>query len=434
MYGTNQGSGLTESLIDRWEPILADGNGPAITTLHEAATMARVLETQAMVNSGQILTEASTLTPDMAQFQQYTLPLARRQIPALMAMNLCTSAPMTQPFGALYVHRFRYAPSAGGWANGIEAGYNTVLPNYAGKGTSAAPSGWATAEMELLGNTFLNSNNIYSSYSQAPADLGFTVEQIPVLAQGLAIRSQYTLELRQDYASVHGMDADQVVLEGLQTETQRQLDRQVLLRNRRAAALNGVPTIDISAPSADGRWGAEKIAMNIVGAILAAANQIAVTTQEGQGSWVVVTPDIATALQMLQNGIFTSVKVDVNATRSTTAVSKIGTLNGTIDVYRDHLSFGESYALVGYKGERPGSSAVTFMPYIPYIITRTTGPEDGSPRIIVKSRFALVDSAWGSANYVREIRFAGVGAVPGASGTIFAGNWNLRGNTLYAGS
>lgn len=433
MYGMNTGSGLTESLIARWEPILADGNGPAINTLQEAATMARVLETQAMVNSNQIQTEA-TLTPDMAQFQQYTLPLARRQIPALMAMNLCTSSPMTQPFGALYVHRFRYAPSAGGWANGVEALYNTVQPNYAGKGTSAAPSGWSTAEMELLGNSFLNSSNVYSSYSPAAAELGFTVEQIPVIAQGMAIRSQYTLELRQDYASVHGMDADQVVLEGLQIEVQRQIDRQVLYRNRRAAALNGIPTIDISAPSADGRWGGEKIAMNVVGAILAAANQIAVTTQEGQGNWVVVTPDIATALQMLQNGIFTAVKVDVNATRSTTAVSKIGTLNGTIDVYRDHLSFGQSYALVGFKGDRPGSSAVTYLPYIPYIVTRTSGPEDGSPRIIVKSRFALVDSAWGSANYVREIQFAGIGAVPGASGTIFPGPWNLRGNTQYAGS
>jgi hypothetical protein len=395
--------------------------------------MARILENQAMVNSNQIQTEA-TLTPDMAQFQQYTLPLARRQIPALMAMNLCTSAPMTQPYGALYVHRFRYAPSAGGWANGIEALYNTVLPQYAGKGTSAEPSGWSTAEMELLGNTFLNAANSYSAYAAPAAELGFTVEQIPVIAQGLTIRSQYTLELRQDYASVHGMDADQVVLEGLQTEIQRQLDRQVLYKNRRAAAANGVTLIDISAPSADGRWGGEKIAMNIVGSILAAANQIAVTTQEGQGNWVVVTPDIATALQMLQNGIFTAVKVDVNATRATTAVSKIGTLNGTIDVYRDHLSFGESYALVGFKGDRPGSSAISYMPYVPYIVTRTTGPEDGSPRIIVKSRYALVDSAWGSSNYVREIRFAGVGAVAGASGTILPGPWNLRGSTLYQGT
>jgi hypothetical protein len=45
------------------------------------------------------------------------------------------------------------------------------------------------------------------------------------------------------------------------------------------------------------------------------------------------------------------------------------------------------------------------MPYIPYIFCKTAGQEDGSPRLIVKSRYAIVSNLLGCGLFYRVVRF-----------------------------
>jgi hypothetical protein len=85
-------------------------------------------------------------------------------------------------------------------------------------------------------------------------------------------------------------------------------------------------------------------------------------------------------------------------------------LNGQIKLYQDIYS-NASYALVGFKGGRQGESGIIFMPYIPYIFTKTAGPEDGSPRLIVKSRYAIVANLLGAGQFYRIIQFKNVNNV-----------------------
>jgi hypothetical protein len=51
------------------------------------------------------------------------------------------------------------------------------------------------------------------------------------------------------------------------------------------------------------------------------------------------------------------------------------------------------------------------MPYIPYIFCKTAGQEDGSPRLIVKSRYAIVANLLGAGQFYRLIHFANVNSV-----------------------
>ena len=85
-------------------------------------------------------------------------------------------------------------------------------------------------------------------------------------------------------------------------------------------------------------------------------------------------------------------------------------LNGQIKLYQD-IYANASYALVGFKGPRQGESGIIFMPYIPYIFTKTAGQEDGSPRLIVKSRYAIVANLLGAGQFYRIIQFKNVNNV-----------------------
>ena len=154
----------------------------------------------------------------------------------------------------------------------------------------------------------------------------------------------------------------------------------------------------------DGRWSQEKFA-NVANAIIAAANRLRMTTRLGPGNFAVVSPDVATALQSLNSGIFTANNADVDGTQMGI---KVGTIHGTkIDIYVDTFAL-NSYALVGYKGAKPGHAGIIYMPYIPLLVQKTVGTEDGSPRIILKTRYTILDNLFGSGLFYREIRFNGL--------------------------
>jgi hypothetical protein len=104
-------------------------------------------------------------------------------------------------------------------------------------------------------------------------------------------------------------------------------------------------------------------------------------------------------------------------------------LNGGIKIYKD-IYANLSYALVGYKGPRQGESGIIFMPYIPYIFVKTAGQEDGSPRLIVKSRYAIVANLLGAGSFYRLVTFQNVNAlIFGIDSTNDQQPWDKSGGT-----
>lgn len=425
-----------KSLINKWSPLLKNTMGAPVKSQGQAMVLSTLFENQAKLNNG-FLPESANVTSDVAVYQQYALPLIRRQFPELLAMNTVAVIPMTTPVGVYFAMRYLYdysakKKSAFRYGEKKEIGYD-LDRDYTGKG----PGAWSTSEGEYLSN-FMESNDPDSAdaphhelhtyagpeaWGANPPELGghriktasIKVIRGTAMAQTRAIKSQYTLELQQDMAALHGQDVEANLLEALQFEIQQEIDREILEDMKWVSTrpgLGGEAPIAVnlemrSEGPSDGRWAGERIAGGVVNTILALSQKVAVTTRMGAGNFAIVSPAILAAITTLNNGLYQPsgyLGTAVNG-YAEGCITEVGTLNaGMIKVYRDVYAE-EDYALVGYKGARMGEAGIIFMPYIPYIFTKTAGQEDGSPRLIVKSRYAVVANLLGAGQFYRMVVF-----------------------------
>lgn len=437
----------SKSLIQKWAPVLESDIGAPIKSQTEASILATVLENQVKLNKG-FLPESANVTGDVEVYQQYALPLIRRQFPELLAMNTVAVIPTTTPQGIYFALRYLYDTSfkTGTFRNGQkrEIGFDLDKDYTGAQPGTGTP--WTTAEGEFLSNYMENGGqyveNAYSANGGTFGAGGNMIKQASikvikgsVIVGTRAIKSHYTLELQQDLAAVHGQDVEALLLEALQFEIQQEIDREILAAMKFAAtapALGGEAAINVDLNAGvDGRWAAEKIAGGIVNTILAVAQKIAVTTRMGSANFVIASPDVVASISTLNNGIYTPTYLESNMNSQLGGgVAEAGALlAGGIKVYRDIYAT-ESYALVGYKGARQGESGIIFMPYIPYIFTKTAGQEDGSPRLIVKSRYAIVANLLGAGQFYRKVTFTNMNkAILGINSATDSYPWESNGGT-----
>jgi hypothetical protein len=415
---------MQKSIIQKWAPVLESNIGAPVKSQAQASVLATMFENQTKLNRG-FLPESVNVTGDVKVYQQYALPLIRRQFPELLAMNTVAVIPTTTPNGIYFALRYLYdgTSKTSTFRNGQkkELGYD-LEKDFTGTVDANGGRKWTTSEGEFLSN-YMEDGDSLSLYDPANGTAGngnriktasIKVIKGSVIVGTRAIKSHYTLELQQDLAAVHGQDIEALMLEALQFEIQQEIDREILSALIFCAtniALGGEAVIDVDLTNdVDGRWSAEKIAGGIVNTIIAVAQKIAVTSRMGAGNFVIASPDVVASISTLNNGIYVPngyLNGSVSAETEGGVVETGSLLNNAIKVYRD-IYAEESYALVGYKGPRQGESGVIFMPYIPYIFTKTAGQEDGSPRLIVKSRYAIVANLLGAGQFYRYVRFTNI--------------------------
>lgn len=437
-----------KSLIQKWAPVLESDMGAPIKSHTDASVIACLLETQAKLNKG-FLPESVNVTGDVQVYQQYALPLIRRQFPELLAMNTVAVIPTTTPQGIYFALRYLFdnAPvKTGSFRQGQkrEIGFD-LEKAYTGKLNGEYFGNFSTSEGEYLSNYYDQADGSgqlgLHSGAQQIKTASIKVIKGAVIVGTRAIKSHYTLELQQDLAAVHGQDVEALLLEALQFEIQQEIDREILSAMKYVAtnaALGGETAITINLKAiadggnVDGRWAAEKIAGGIVNTILAHTQKIAVTSRMGSGNFAICSPDVLAAVSTLNQGIYIPTYLQGNVNQQPSGgVAEAGTLiGGGIKVYRDIYAT-ESYALVGYKGSRQGESGIIFMPYIPYIFTKTAGQEDGSPRLIVKSRYAVVANLLGAGQFYRMVKFTNINqAILGINSSDDQYPWEVRGGTF----
>lgn len=434
----------------KWKAVLESNLGRPLRNRGEASAIAVLLENQNLVNRGAKF-ESANITADVAQYQQYALPLIRRQFPELLAMNTVAVIPTTTPQGIYFALRYLYdneplKSTAFRYGQKQEIGYDLVA-DHTGFATSFNPYSTGAGEMlsnysegtqERTGKAYpfdQDYGQLYNNFGGLTNDgddyLGgyaYNIKKasIKVISGAIrvgtrAIKSHYTLELQQDMAAAHGQDVEALLLEGLQFEIQQNIDREILMAMIMVAQnerLGGEKVIQVDLSNtetgpAKGRWAAESIAAGIVNTIIAVSRKIALTTRMGSGNFAIVSPDVGAAIATLNNGIYIpNGYLGTDATMQPAGgVADAGSLlNGQIKLYQD-IYANASYALVGFKGPRQGESGIIFMPYIPYIFTKTAGQEDGSPRLIVKSRYAIVANLLGAGQFYRIIQFKNVNNV-----------------------
>jgi hypothetical protein len=446
-----------KSMIQKWAPVLESDIGRPIRSSADASVIAAMLENQVKLNKG-FLPESANVSGDVEVYQQYALPLIRRQFPELLAMNTVAVIPTTTPQGIYFALRYLYdgTSKSNQFRTGqkMEVGYD-LDKNHTGDISNVGELGdgtpWSTAQGELLSNYMENGSSL-NTFGVDGLSGGYRIKTASikvikgsVIVGTRAIKSHYTLELQQDLAAVHGQDIEALLLEALQFEIQQEIDREILAALVYVATAPGLGgeaklTVDLSSTSApiDGRWAAERIAGGIVNTVLAVTQKIAVVSRMGSGNFAICSPDVIAAMSTLNNGIYIPTYLNTNVTQiNGGGVVESGTLiGGQVKVYRD-IYAEESYALIGYKGPRQGESGIIFMPYIPYIFTKTAGQEDGSPRLIVKSRYAIVANLLGAGQFYRYVKFSNISsAILGINSDATASTdsypWEVRGATYDA--
>jgi len=336
-------------------------------------------------------------------FSPISLALVRRTFPALFANQVVGVQAMTGPVGLAYALRFIYADDG----NSEEAAFD-VVPQYSGYTGSDATSAGGTSGTADAGTGVDTSaaeawnivrNNTDTSLIKTP-ELGLKIDQTAITAKTRKLAASFSLESAQDIKAMHGVDIEREMVNVLQYEVQAELDRELLKAMKDAASDAGTYT----ASASSGRWTQEHFA-NLANKIILESNNIGTRTRRDVGNFVVVSTRVATALQALSNnGLFTANKANVNPSNT---FAEIGTLNGTIRVFRDTYNT-DNNVLVGYKGPGTADAGIIFSPYVTGLFNRAMAQEDFTPRIGVMSRYAITSNLLGASRYYTKFAVAGL--------------------------
>jgi len=405
-------------LQEKWAPVLESQEAGKITDAHKRQVTAVVLENQEKALSEErSLTEtaANATGSNIDNWDPVLISLVRRATPAMLAFDLVGVQPMTGPTGLIFAMKSKYSTQGGtealfneadtgfsGAASGdtgaADAGNNDPFsgddPTSGGSvGTDADTvaeympgSGNATATAEAQGNS-----------GPAIPSMAFSIDKTTVTAKSRALKAEYTTELAQDLKAIHGLSAETELANILSTEILAEMNREIIrlvnigakvsTRGAAAGTFNATNTTD----NGGARWSVERYKA-LVQAIEHEANQIAVDTRRGKGNWVLVSNNVAAALNaagVMDTGMgaLGAQQMDSDVTGGLLA----GTLNGNIKVYVDPYA-GVDYFNVGYKGTNPYDAGMFYCPYVPLSMMKTIGENDFQPKIGFKTRYGIADN------------------------------------------
>ena len=401
----------SESLMEKWGPVLEAKEAPEFKDSHRKAVTAAVLENTEKAlaeergHSKFQLNEAAPTNATGAGIDNWDpilISLVRRAMPNLIAYDLAGVQPMSGPTGLIFAMKSRYATQAGAEAlfneadtsfSGIASGSATGSSDpFAGDSADAdtvddyAPgSAMSTAAAEALG----------SSGSADFGEMAFSIEKATVTAKTRALKAEYTMELAQDLKAVHGLDAEAELANILSAEVLAEINREVV-RTINLKAKLGAQQSDLTAPGAfdldldaDGRWSAEKYKGLLV-QIMREANVIAKETRRGKGNFILVSSDVAAALSATGMLDYTpALAGNAGLNIDDTGTTFAGTLSGGIKVYIDPYAT-VNYVNVGYKGTSAYDAGLFYCPYVPLTMVRAVGENTFQPKIGFKTRYGMI--------------------------------------------
>jgi hypothetical protein len=436
-----------EALLVKWDPMISH-----IKSERKQILTARLLENEEKWFQKEMLTESGTSSEagagcadgtvnpattglqGIAKYMGIAMPLVARVFPELITNDLVGVQPMFTPVGLAYAMRYRYQTGA---AAGVEAGYNTVYPEYSGSvaGTgvtgSAAVAQYGNHSTIGTGGTISNvtgagaqtganaytlqfgerldtAGKVCDAESGNIREMGLTIEKKEITAHTRKLKARWTLEAQQDLANMHNVDVEEEMTDLLAYEIAAEIDLEIKNRIIVRAVQGGVltwnyGTVGDANGSADGRWEQEKF-RTLYTVLLKASNEIAVATRRGAGNFVIASPGVVAALESLDNFLMSPVSASLNTEVS--GVAKVGTL-GRFTLYRDSFA-AQDYAVVGYKGPKDNDAGIIYCPYVPVMFSRTTQVESFQPVIGVMTRYGICDNLFGSENYYRFIKIVGL--------------------------
>ena len=336
-------------------------------------------------------------------------------MPNLIAYDICGVQPMTGPTGLIFAMRARHLSmdgeealvdeTTGAAANGFSGDFSNqnaagtigggdigasesnpaVLNDSPSAGTYTFATGMTTAQAEALGDSATN----------AFAEMSFSIDKSTVTAVSRALKAEYSMELAQDLKAIHGLDAETELANILSTEILAEINREVvrsIYKTAEAGAQINTTTAGIFDLDTDsnGRWSVEKF-KGLMFAIERDANAIGQRTRRGKGNMLIVSADVASALQMAGVLDYTPA-LNNNLNVDDTSTTFAGVMNGRYKVYVDPYAANvaaSQYYVVGYKGTSPYDAGLFYCPYVPLQMVRAVGEDTFQPKIGFKTRYGM---------------------------------------------
>ena len=404
---------MTESLQEKWSPILEHPEVPEIKDSYRKAVTTVILENQekALQEDAAMLAEAAPLNSTgspISNWDPILISLVRRAMPNLVAYDICGVQPMTGPTGLIFAMKARYndyptvARTSKTEALGInepDTGFSSAAnPTAAGPLSAQITDPFDTSSPSYedttgTGMTSATAEALGDSSSNSFAEMAFSIEKATVTAKSRALKAEYTMELAQDLKAIHGLDAEAELANILSSEILAEINREVVrtvnIQAKVGAAGTSTPGTFNLDVDANGRWSVEKF-KGLLFQIEREANTIAKESRRGKGNMVLCSSDVASALAMsgvldyapaLQTGL------NVDDTGNTFA----GVLNGRYKVYVDPYA-GVDYLTVGYRGTNPYDAGLFYCPYVPLQMVRAVGENTFQPKIGFKTRYGMISN------------------------------------------
>ena len=418
----------TEHLQEKWQPVLEHPDLPKIEDSYKRAVTTLILENQekALMEDRQMLSEVAPVNAmsggQMDTWDPILISLVRRAMPNLIAYDVCGVQPMTGPTGLIFAMRSSFLsqdgaealvdealPGGTGKSNQNAAGTTSgpgdvgstetnpaVLNDSPSAGTYTSATGMTTAQAEALGDSSTN----------AFAQMAFSIEKSTVTAVSRALKAEYTMELAQDLKAIHGLDAETELANILSSEILAEINREVI-RDLYITAVKGAQVNTTTAgifdldTDSNGRWSVEKF-KGLMFAIERDANAIGQQTRRGKGNMLIVSADVASALNMAGVLDYTPA-LNNNLNVDDTSTTFAGVMNGRFKVYVDPYSANvaaSQYYVCGYKGTSPYDAGFFYCPYVPLQMVRAVGESSFQPKIGFKTRYGLAANPFAASGAV----------------------------------
>jgi len=390
------------SLVTKWGEILdIEGSAP-IKDAYRRKVTAILLENQEKANNEgkQALFESAPTnavggyadTGGIAKYDPVLISLVRRTAPQNIGFEFCGVQPMVMPTGKIFARRAKYTNQAGTEAlfqeadsafsgsatqgGSVQAGVNPGSLNSTPAATFTYGVGITTAQGEALG----------TSGQPAIPEMAMTFESKTVTAVTRALKAEYSQELVQDLRAIHGLDAEQELIDILSTEIiaeqNREIIRTILVSAVPGAQYATIPGVFDLDTDAGGRWSVEKFKGLMFG-IERDANQISKETRLVRGNVIVCSSDVASALALAGEG---------PEIIDETSITFAGILNGRYRVFIDPYlgSNNENWLAVIGKGADPYTAGLYYCPYQALQLHRAIDPLSFQPKIAFKTRYGIV--------------------------------------------
>jgi len=294
---------------------------------------------------------------DITTFTTVAMPLVRKIFSRLIAMDLVSVQPISQPTAKIFYLDFVYGDTGSGVSKGDSI--------YA-----ARDKAYATRSVE----------------ESSVKDLQLKLTSSDVSAVEKALKAKWSIELEQDLQAYHGLSVEAELMAILQQEITIEIDGLILYSMLQGATAGNI-NWNINGYLGDDKstWERKEYRKSLFEALVDAGNSI-FKKRYRYGTWIVGHPDAIVRLEKCEDFKYAESDDPYN---SQIGRHLVGTLFGRWKVYKDPFWPQPTKLLMGYKGATWSDTSAYFSPYIPlYTTPLIVDPNDFTPRRGLLSRFA----------------------------------------------